>query len=1223
MDFDLRAAVDEVADLLSTKANEKSLELTTHVDPDVPAFVRGDAGRIRQILTNLVGNAIKFSDHGSVRVRVRATSQTAEATTLRFDVTDTGIGISPVGQRQLFQAFEQVDSSATRRHGGTGLGLAICKQLVEMMNGEIGLDSTVGVGSTFWFTVDLPRAAAPPRRNVSSDPGVARSPSGARLLVAEDNPVNQLVAVRMLERLGYRADVAANGLEALDALIAGRLRGRVDGLPDAGAGWLRRHPRDPAPAGLGSPDTGDRDDGGRHPGRPRPVLRVRYGRLHQQAGAGGRAGRGPRSLDSGRGRRRLMHLPLASLRQWARRPAAPIALVSAAFLVGMGVYLGLSVLWQDVVYQVLGMLAVASMVVGVRRWRPVRPEGWHLLAAGLALFTLADAMWFFYDVVLSREVPDPSGIDMVYLSAYPLLAWGLVSLARAGYRGRSWGLVLEGGVFGLATFALGWVLLVEPAMGDSAGSTLATWVDVAYPVADVVLLGVLAGTAFGAVVRGRTWSYVLLVAAVVLQLAGDIGFAFIERNDGYETGHWIDLTWLLSYGLLAAAALHPSMKRVTEATDRPPRRYGRGRAAAVGLAAIVGPSALMLRETPGVRGVVFVVTIAGMAALVLGRFLALVREREAAETSLGWTETRLQQLVRSSSDVIAIVGADGRLAYANPAADRYLGAEREAALGTDLLGLVHPDDHRRVADALATARVWLGREHRDQFRLRDLDGVWHDVDSIWRNLLDDPAVGGIVVNLRDISERKRLEREALDQAREKSRMKSAFLANMSHEIRTPMNGVLGMAGLLLDTDLDPSQREYALTLADSAESLIEIINDILDFSKIEAGKLEIEQQEFDLRPLFESAIGTFSLRAYEKGLELVGMFDPDLPPVVRGDRLRVRQVLCNLIANAVKFTDRGEVVVQARLDGRNVRFEVADTGIGIDPGDSARLFEPFEQADASTTRVYGGSGLGLAICRQLVELMEGEIGVTSRPDRGSRFWFTIPCRAVAAPPPEPDWELRDMRALVVSGHAAQRDAIVGLLEELALRVVGMADGALALDTLRSAARTTDPFRVVVVDVARRRDRPGQVPGRGAHCDRLARVRDDCVDDSGRPVRSRPRSGRRLGDQAGPAVSPRRGARVGDGRRPVRQRAARRPDPTGHGRPRGDRRAGARRRGQRGEPAGCGGAGGTARLRRQCRRRRDRRPRRPRPPDLRRRADGLPDAKDGRLPGHRRDPPPGG
>jgi signal transduction histidine kinase/ActR/RegA family two-component response regulator len=218
-DFDLRAAIDEVADLLSSKAHEKGLELTTFVGPDVPAFVRGDAGRLRQILTNLVGNAIKFSDRGSVRVRVGATSHTAEVTSLRFDVTDTGIGISPAGQRQLFQAFEQVDSSASRRHGGTGLGLAICKQLVEMMGGEIGLDSTEGRGSTFWFAVDLPRAAAPPRRRVTSDPGVARSPRGARLLVAEDNPVNQLVAVRMLERLGYRADVAANGLEAVDALM--------------------------------------------------------------------------------------------------------------------------------------------------------------------------------------------------------------------------------------------------------------------------------------------------------------------------------------------------------------------------------------------------------------------------------------------------------------------------------------------------------------------------------------------------------------------------------------------------------------------------------------------------------------------------------------------------------------------------------------------------------------------------------------------------------------------------------------------------------------------------------------------------------------------------------------------------------------------------------------------------------------------------------------------
>ena len=227
MDFGLRTVIDEVADLLGAKAREKGLEIAVQVDPDAPSFVRGDPGRLRQVLTNLVGNAIKFSDRGEIVVRAPATGTTPEATTFRFEVSDTGMGISPEGQRQLFQAFAQVDSSATRRHGGTGLGLAISKQLVEMMGGEIGLDEQPGRGK---HVLVQPRPAGgegvrDPRSGPGERAGLpvvngGRVPAGgARLLVAEDNPVNQLVAIRMLEKLGYRADVAANGAEAVEALM--------------------------------------------------------------------------------------------------------------------------------------------------------------------------------------------------------------------------------------------------------------------------------------------------------------------------------------------------------------------------------------------------------------------------------------------------------------------------------------------------------------------------------------------------------------------------------------------------------------------------------------------------------------------------------------------------------------------------------------------------------------------------------------------------------------------------------------------------------------------------------------------------------------------------------------------------------------------------------------------------------------------------------------------
>lgn len=451
-------------------------------------------------------------------------------------------------------------------------------------------------------------------------------------------------------------------------------------------------------------------------------------------------------------------------------------------------------------------------------------------------------------------------------------------------------------------------------------------------------------------------------------------------------------------------------------------------------------------------------------------------DRERAERAHQKSEeqVRLQAAaLEAAANAIVVTDGRGMIQWVNPAFTQITGYRPEEVLGKNprmlKSGKTDPSFYEALWKTILSGKVWAG-----EITNRKKDGQLYVEEMTIAPLCSGAGeITNFVAIKQDITRRKEAEEElvkAKAAAEVASHAKGEFLANMSHEIRTPMNGIIGMTDLLLETDLTPEQNEYLAMVKGSADSLLTIINDILDFSKIEAGKLELESISFDLRKSLSEMMKTLALRAGQKGIEFIFDVHPDLPQQVRGDPTRLRQILLNLVGNALKFTDRGEISVRARVDqkireGCSVHFSVSDTGIGIPAEKQKMIFEAFSQADASTTRDYGGTGLGLTISSRLVGLMRGTIWVESRVAVGSTFHFTVPFEPVEQVPTarfNRD-DLAGVRILIVDDNATNRHLLENSVAEWGMIATSAASAAVCLEFLRRLQASGQRLPILLTD----------------------------------------------------------------------------------------------------------------------------------------------------------------
>ncbi len=729
----------------------------------------------------------------------------------------------------------------------------------------------------------------------------------------------------------------------------------------------------------------------------------------------------------------------------------------------------------DVAILCCALAAAASCALAARR-KKEDARAWWFMATAALVWSAGQALWTSYGITLDHAYPFPSPADALFLLYAVPAAIGLFAFPRpmTGVPGlRS---VLDAAVIASSTLFISWASVLGP-IYQGEGQDIVAWLTtMGYPVVDVALASLVLVLTMRRSRRERLQWECLGCGVVVLAVTDSIYVRLTAEGITGSTGTLLAVGWMCAFLLIGLAPLIPHSK----GARKEPLWNSLGLemlpyVPAVG-AVLAAPTRLREEGDPVllVTGLCVFILVVLRQFFIIYQNVTLTRHLEAKVAARTAELEGLGAIVNSSADAIVGKTPEGIITSWNPAAERLYGYHAAEAIGRHA-DFIIPVHLRLREDAILADVAATGTTHTYETERVRGNGLLVPVSLTVSPISSADGIHGVATIARDISERLRNEAELIAarvSAEEASRLKSEFLATMSHEIRTPMNGVIGLTGVLLDTELDERQRQYANGVRVAADSLLSLINDILDFSKLEAGKVELDPEPFDPRLLVEEIAGLLAESAREKDLELMAYCRPEVPVSLLGDAGRIRQVLLNLASNAVKFTEAGEVairvgVVDGSADVATVRFEVRDTGIGIDAADHERLFEPFLQADASTTRKYGGTGLGLAICRRLTEAMGGEIGLTSTPGSGSTFWISVPLPVTdptTLPAQPPYGQTEGLRVLVVDDNASNRMILEAQLAGWKMQADAVGGARHALKRARYEAEAGHPYDLAVLDM---------------------------------------------------------------------------------------------------------------------------------------------------------------